>query len=817
MPREVPRPAGSTPPRTNIIAWCGKTTNAYVYPRLVGFLDVLPVNATHKVLKRELREADLRVRAGAKLWRTPAARRFWGCSGTRRGVVVHRHATRAVWVAEVISVADEDPTRWTPAGGDVGDKVGGAILDALFTQSPVGLHVLDTELRVVRVNTATQGMRGVPVESLLGLHFAEAYAGLSAPDEAEAMLRGVLESGVPVREYLVPMRLVTEQGREKIRSVSAFRLQDPQGTVLGLAVTVVDVTEEEQARARLRVLNAVRERVGRTLDVISTCHELVDTLVPDFADVAVVEVVDAVVRGEEPATGPLAQDVPLLRAAFRTRDARQTRAHPVGDVRSLNFVTPYAEAMSDFRPRLVALSPASPWLDADPARAGAIRTTGSHTLIVAPLALRGTPLGVLSLYRIGASDPYTEDDVGLALDVASHTALCIDNARRFTREHTIAATVQRHQLPRCSASDTTVETAHLYVPGADGGGGWFDTIPLSGARTALVVGEVAGRGIQAATTMGQLRTVVRSLAALDLQPDELLARLNDTAAFLAAERATLPVGDPLHRQPLSASCVYAVYDPLSRTCTFARAGNTTPVIVRPDSSTEVPDGAPGPDLGGAEGPPFAATTTELPHGSILALCTPTILPTPPAHSDAAAALLSDVLAQPGRPLQDLRDDLLSTLRGTDRAGDAVVLLARTRPLPAHSLAGWLLEHDPAAAATAREHTRRTLAEWNVDEDTAYAAELIVSELVTNAIRYGAPPLRLRLIKNRTLTCEVHDDAAASPRLRHARTVDEGGRGLFIVAQLAQRWGTRYTAEGKTVWSEQALPLTPESSASPETG
>lgn len=535
---------------------------------------------------------------------------------------------RAIWVVEVIFVADKDPMRRTPEGGDAVDRVGGAILDALFTRSPVGLHVLDTGLRVVRVNSAARSMRGVSVEGLVGLHFAEAYAGLSAPDEVEEMLRGVLESGVPVREYLVRARMASEQGREGIGSVSVFRLQDPQGTVLGLTVTVVDVTEQEQARARKRVLNTVRERVGRTLDVIATCQELVETLVPGFADIAMVDIVDAVVHGEESPTGPLAQDVALRRAAYRARDGLKAQDHPVSDVRSLNLLTPYAQAMSDFRPRLVPVSPGIPWLDA--ARAGGVRAVGAHTLIVAPLVLRGTALGVLSLIRAGGSDPYNEDDVGLAADVASHTALCIDNARRFTREYTIAATVQRHQFPRCPASHSTVETAHLHVLGASGGGGWFDTIPLSGARTALVVGEVTGRGIQTATTMGQLRTVIRSLAALDLQPDELLARLNDTAAFLAAERAARHPSDPLHPQPLSANCVYAVYDPVTRTCTFARAGHTTPVIIRPDSSTEVPDSTPGPLLGSAEGPPSPPPPPTSPTAASSPSTPPRSCPHPPS-------------------------------------------------------------------------------------------------------------------------------------------------------------------------------------------
>ncbi|MFF3014899.1 SpoIIE family protein phosphatase [Streptomyces sp. NPDC057939] len=698
----------------------------------------------------------------------------------------------------------DDPSR--RAGQGVPGDLDLAVLDALFTQSPVGLHVLDTDLRLVRINTATRSMHHVPVEDLLGRRFAEVFTGLNSPGEVTEMIRGVLETGVPVRERLVRTRLVSDRGRERARSVSVFRLSDDEGTVLGVAVAAVDVTEAEEARARLRVLDAVRERVGQSLDAITTCEELAETLVAAFADVAVVEVVEAVVRGEEPPAGPLAQDVPLRRAAFRSGGGgRQEQAHPVGDVRSLRNPTPYSRTLTDLHPRIVALDEDSPWLGTDPRRAGAIRASGAHSLLVAPLALRGSVLGLVSLYRTADSSPFNEGDLGLVREVCAHTALCVDNARRFTREHTIAATVQRHLLPRHPVGRSTVDTAHLHVPAEGGGGGWFDVIALSGARTALVVGNVSGHGIHTATTMGQLRTVVHALAALDLEPDELLARLDDTAGFLAAERAAQATGQPARLPPLSASCLYGVYDPFERTWTFACAGQPTPpVIVRPDGSAEAADLAVGPVLGDGGGWPFATTTVELTEGSTLALYTPGLLRAAPATTDDVPDVLREVLARPGPPLQDLCDNVLYALGTRGGDGDAVLLLARTRPLPADGAATWLLADELSEAATARGHARRTLKSWGVEDDTAAATELIVSELVTNALRHGSPPLRLRLIKDRTLTCEVHDASTTSPHLRHARAVDEGGRGLFIVAQLAQRWGIRYTAAGKTVWTEQDL-------------
>ncbi|WP_246585790.1 ATP-binding SpoIIE family protein phosphatase [Streptomyces yatensis] len=569
-------------------------------------------------------------------------------------------------------------------------------------------------------------------------------------------------------------------------------------------LTTADVTDQEKLRRGLRTMRAVRERVGRTLDVVATCQELVEALVPGFADIAVVEVVEPVVRGEKPPLSPLGRDVPLRRAAFaHSGGERQILAHPVGDVRALFFPTPYAQVLVDLKPRAVVLGPDTPWLAADPARGQAIRDSGAHALLAAPLTLRGRVLGLLSIYRTRQADTFDEREVALILELATHTALSIDNARRYTHEHAIAAALQRHLLAMVPISRTAVETAHLNVADDKGGGGWFDVFDLPGARTALVVGRVAGHGIQAATTMGQLRTVIHSLAALDLEPDELLARLDDTVIRLAREREALPGGDPLHRQSLSATCLCVMYDPFSRTCAIASAGHPPPMLAGPDETPRVLDLAVGAALGEG-GPPFAATTVPVADGDVLALYTAVLSAAGRSEEGTGGPrLLRHVLADTDRPLQDLCDDVLYQLRGDALSGDAILLLTRTHAFPADRTATWALDDDRTAPAIARRHARSQLATWGVDEDTAYATEEIVSELVTNALRYGAPPVRLHLIKDRTLTCEVHDSSPTAPRLRHAGTVDEGGRGLFICAQLAQNWGIRYNGQGKTVWTGPA--------------
>ncbi|MEU6317882.1 SpoIIE family protein phosphatase [Streptomyces sp. NPDC047009] len=666
-----------------------------------------------------------------------------------------------------------------------------ALLRVVFTQSPVGVHVLDDQLRIVRVNTAVSGLRGFPVDSLQGQVFSEAYR-ITAPEEETAAARGVLESGKPALDRLVRSMVGSTGGKPRIYSVSYARLESACGDVVGLAVSTLDVTERERALQRLKVLEQVRKRVGQRLDVMGVCEELADAVVPAVSGIVVIEVIEDVVRGEQPPLAPVDPAVPLRRAAFRG----QASAHPVGEVRKLPEGTPFSRVLTDLRPRLVQVQEDSVWLAADPARAEAIRRSHAHSLIVAPLSVRGEAPGVVSFYRHGREDPFDEEDIALTSDVCAHTALCIDNARRFTQERTIAATVKRKLLPQRPAKPSTVEISHLHIPGPGGGGAWYDVIELAGARTALIVGDVAGRGMATATTMGQLRTALHSLAALDLEPDELMARLSDTAARLAAERAALPAGDPLHREPLTAGCLIVVYDSVEQECAIVRAGLPEPFAVAPGSSTVRVPVAAGPLLAGTGSAPFPATKITVPEGSVLAVVNEEIR-MPSASLDS---LLEKGAA---RPMDDLCDTIAYALRECDES-EKLVLVARTKALPPDRVLTCPLPSDPEAAPLARAAVRRQLKTWQIDEESAFTTELIASELVGNAVRYGTPRIRLRLILDRLLTCEVSDSATSAPHVRHARTVDETGRGLFIIANVADNWGTRFNSQGKTVWAQQPI-------------
>lgn len=382
-----------------------------------------------------------------------------------------------------------------------------------------------------------------------------------------------------------------------------------------------------------------------------------------------------------------------------------------------------------------------------------------------------------------------------------------------TRGHAVALKLQRGLLPRHLPAHAAIDSASRYQPADSGsgvGGDWYDVIPLSGTRVGLVVGDVLGHGLRAAATMGRLRTGVRVLARLDLSPDELLSRLADLAEQTehegGADRGPGHLMTPHTDAALGVSCLYAVYDPVSGKCSLARAGDLALAVVQGDSGVvDCPELPVGPPLG-IEGLPYQSTELDLAPGSLVVLFTEGLLQAAEDH-DAGLAQLSRVLAGGAASLKALCDRVLAALLPGPVDVDATLLVVRTRLLDRNRFAEWAVLPDPVAVATIRNAVSKKLGDWGLG-DLAFATELIVSELVTNAIRYVGGPIQVRLIRDRTLICEVSDTGHTSPNLRHAASDDEGGRGLFIIARMTHHWGTRYTRTGKTIWTEQDLQQRP---------
>ncbi|MFE2476989.1 SpoIIE family protein phosphatase [Streptomyces sp. NPDC059389] len=678
-----------------------------------------------------------------------------------------------------------------------------SVLDGLFRRSPIGLSVHAPDLSVLRINRALARFTQLSAAEIRGRRIGDFLIG---PDvkTIETRLRRVLETGAPLIFTEQPCRLRSDPDHERVVSVSAFRMQDPSGAILGVTQLVEDVTDRYRARRRLALLNRASTSIGTTLDIGRTTRELADAAVPDLADAVSVDLLESVARGEEPAreTGG-----PVRRMAVHSVVTEALRVmHAAGELFQFDPRTPQARCLAEQSSILEPVLRTSPgWYFRDQERRRRALGLEAHSLIVVPLTARGVLLGLLSLWRAERPEPFEEDDLTLAEEFAARAALCIDNARRYTQQHQAAVTLQRSLLPQALPEYSAVEVAHLYLPAdpATGvGGDWFDVIPLSGARVALVVGDVVGHGLHAAATMGRLRTAVHTLAGLDYAPDEVLSHLDDLVNRLAAEQEPAD-GHSRGQQIVGATCLYAVYDPTSRRCTLARAGHVPPVVVTSDGRVAVPDLPEGPPLGlGAL--PFESAELELDEGSLLALYTDGLVEARGLDLDEGLARLQEALSRPGRSLEETCTDVQNALLPDHPPDDVALLLARTRVLAPGQIASWELPAEPTAAARARHLTETTLTGWGLEE-LAFTAELVVSELVTNAYRYGGgTPLTLRLIRDRSLVCEVSDRSSTAPHLRRARTTDEGGRGLFLVAQLTERWGARYTRDGKTVWTEFPL-------------
>ncbi|MFE3325843.1 sodium/proline symporter PutP [Streptomyces sp. NPDC059176] len=696
---------------------------------------------------------------------------------------------------------------WRMPGGGVNQLM----LTPSLTHAPVGIAVLDTDLRYVWVNEPLD--RLMPLGQRLGRQVTDVLPRLEA-EAFEERMRMVLKTGAPVMDYEFRGPSYADPDRERAYSASFIAMKDRQGRQVGVWYMVIDVTERWRAQERLALLNDAGAHIGSTLDVTRTAQELADEAVPYLAEFVAVDLLDTVMRGEEPAPGPVGMTPVIRRAGQQSvRESCPEATLAVGETVRRAPSSPVTRCLLESRTLVErTLDPAtSTWVTEDESLGASIRTFGFSSLMVVPVRARGVTLGVATFARSLRQGPFEEDDVRLAEEIVSRAAVCVDNARRYTRERTAARSMQRYLLPQELTGGSALEVASWYLP-ADApsgvGGDWFDVVPLSGARVALVVGDVVGHGINSAATMGRLRTAVRTLANLDLPPDELLAHLDDLVIGLMGAHDG---GEPSAAEDetasaafMGATCLYAVYDPVSRRCTLARAGHLPPVIVGPDGGARILDLPAGPPLGLGY-LPFESVEMELPEGSLIALYTDGLIETYDRDVDVGLSRLGDALVAPGPTLDDIGREAVDALLTGPPSDDAALLLARTRVLAPDRVVSWDLPSDPAAVGHARALAGGQLAEWGMDELT-FTTELIVSELVTNAIRHAVGPVCLRLIRDRGLICEVSDASSTSPRLRHARTTDEGGRGLLIVAQLAQRWGTRYTATGKIIWTQQVIPV-----------
>jgi serine phosphatase RsbU (regulator of sigma subunit) len=671
--------------------------------------------------------------------------------------------------------------------------------------------------------------------------------------------------------------------------------------------------KQDDVRRALALLNAAGARIGNSLDLETTARELLDVAVPQFCDLASVDLYESVLAGDEPRpVGPTApgdeggpeEDLghsgsehsgsrrsPAGAAGELPRRRRGPVGAPRSELRRVAFAsavanTPYGYGLPDeearktrtredvIRPRDAAkpegagsrdgalsreeapgtrangVASASTALPGQPAEVGSTHCYADHSpfaialrtgrvqnipsqdgsvpaqfgavvqsTLAVPMVARDRVLGLAQFSRAKGSEPFGERDGALAAELAARAAVCIDNARLYRREHERALILQRSLLPPGDPEAAGLEIACRYLPGnpaTEVGGDWFDVIELPGHRTAIVVGDVMGRGLRAAVAMGELRTAVRTLALTDMEPAEVLGALDEIARGLGDPRRQHPQrgqrgSDTDLSEVYLATCIYAVYDPVSRRCTFANAGHLPPIMVEPGESAlllEVPRGVPL----GVGGEPFEEIEIELPEGAMLALYTDGLVESRDHPLDEGLDRFRSALTDATEPLEDTADRVLRTLNVHHGEDDIALLVARVQGLDGGNVGDWTLPPEPRSVARARELTCEQLAAWELDalSDTA---ELLVSELVTNALRYGEGNIRLRLLLERTLVCEVWDAGQVQPRRRRARDTDEGGRGLQLVDLLSTGWGSRRVPTGKAVWFQ--LPRPEEGKATPD--
>jgi PAS domain S-box-containing protein len=635
----------------------------------------------------------------------------------------------------------------------------------------------------------------------------------------------------------------------------AGALHDSSGEISGIAIMAREATMHSGRREqdRLRLLERIGERLAHSLELDVTLRQVAKTLVPQFADHCLVDLFqgDKLIRREQlssrgwmPAPGTWAmvgEQIVYPEGHFCQQAMARRATVVVTDLTQQQVPTP------------------------TPGSLETCDSIGLRSVIATPLIARGQLLGVMSLALSGLTERdvrhYASDDADFLGAIGSRVAIAIDNAMLFEEERRTALAFQTSLLPREPPALDGLQVAYKYVPAkplethgqgiqTQVGGDWYDIIPLSAGRVGIVIGDVEGRGARAAAIMGQLRAALRAFAQDDKPPAEILRRLDDWCRTLEptnAEEHGFAAADP----PI-VSCTYLVYDAWSRTLSFANAGHDAPLLITDHEVGQMEIEHKGLLLGvrgkGIPGlPAYREETRYLDPGSALVFYTDGL-------TDRRQRADGDGHYTEAEALQMLRDAVQQVATGTVEAiaeaaeqavpgeidDDMAIVVIRTSAVDLASVER-NFPAEPIRVSEARRLAHQAFTSWGMEPDQADLACLLVSEVVTNVVLHAAvspsprhefalesaeglelgaaddraslplaedfTPLggrefTLRLRRGETAVwVEVFDPDLRLPRIRSAGETDEGGRGLYLVDQLATRWGSRPTQDGKAVWFE----------------
>ncbi|MEV4474733.1 SpoIIE family protein phosphatase [Nonomuraea sp. NPDC049504] len=731
--------------------------------------------------------------------------------------------------------------RWGDLSQEAADHLAaGSVLD----QAEMAVVVTDRFSNLLYWNPFAEKLFGGPAKSSrdssgLSLGIMEKDHPLAIELAKHVLKGGVWEGTFDVRRGDGTIVYVRAQ---------AVPLRHPSGSVTGIVMTAREaLRSNEREKDRFGLLERIGERLAGSLYVEETLKRVAEMLVPQFADHCFIELMegDRLVRrvsqhvqGWAPPSGtwkPVGAEIRYPSGHYADTALRRQETILVEDFAGSRY-------------------PAS--------HEGSARLCGEigmTSAIVAPLLVRGETLGLMYLglsnltdRRSPHYDAFDRDFVGA---IATRVALAIDNALLFEEERHTAESFQKYLLPRALPQLDGLQIAVRYYPAAplashgqgiqtQVGGDWYDVIPLSAGRVGIVIGDVEGRGAKAAAIMGQLRAALRAFAQDDKSPADILARLDEWTRIIATPEQDDKGGEV--SIPPIVTCQYLVYDAWSRQLSFANAGHAPPLLLVDGECRELEIEEVGQPLGvRAKGLHadlvYKEETVSLPPGAALLLYTDGLVDrrpgrdgSMPSEEETLGTLCAELTKVSGAEVERIADAATVAVPG-EIDDDMAILVVRSSDVDL-DVEARTFPAQPIMVGEARRMAAEAFADWNVPEERAELACLLVSEVVTNVVLHAAaagvprrelvvegPPLpfeeswdmpgleeeavgdkefTLRLRRGEeSVWVEVFDQDLRLPRIRSAGENDEGGRGLYLVDQLARRWGSRPTREGKAVWFE----------------